>query len=352
MYRPCFVLILVGTLGSAGSRISCPQPTWVVDPTKTFQFRAFDSEKHGHNPLSPPNQQGVEFISPEVLAVYQVSEVEEPQALGQKDPSGGSGRYLLHVSILDVTQKTELKSLQFVTSGWLPSRVFPTHDRRFLIRTGQIIRSFSASFDQVAIAHLPYSQNTTQEWYQLSLSGSGKLLYVKHSKSDSSKSESGTAVLDADSLRPSNREPQNNVPSGEGSHGFTFVAKDRSCPHGVTKITPEIFVGYGCKELKLFSQDGQVLWDIPVDEQVASVRASGTLLAALIKGRYVNLLHPDTGPEPLRIDLLDINTKSEKCSISVRTELVSGNWPPILYTVSSSGGVAVIQGNMLSVYRP
>jgi hypothetical protein len=348
----CFVLILVSALGSAGSRIWCPQPTWVVDLTKTYQFQAFGIKKHENSWVLPPNQQGVEFISPEVLAVYQVSEVDDPQPLGPKDLSGGSGRYVLHVSFLDITQRNELKSFRLVTSGWLPSRVYPTHDGRFLIRTGEIIRSFSASFEQVAIAHLPYSKNATEELYQILVPGSGRLIYVKHTKLDSSKSESGTAVLDADSLRPSKEESQNYVPSGESLHGFTFLAKDRSCPHGVTKITAEIFVGYGCKELKLFSQDGQVLWDIPVDEQVVSIRARGALLAALIEGHYLNLLHPDAGPEPLRIDLFDVNAKSEKCSISVRTELVSGHWPPIFYAVSSSERVAVLQSNILSVYRP
>jgi hypothetical protein len=258
----------------------------------------------------------------------------------------------LHVSLLDVAQKTELKPFQFVTSGWLPSGVFPTHDGRFLIRTGESIRSFSASFEQVAIAHLPYSQDATQESYQLSVSGPGRLLYVKHGKLESSMYESGRAVLDTDSLRPTKGEPQNPAPSGEGLPKFTFVAKEPTCPHWFTKITPELFAGYGCKELKLFSQDGQLLWDIPVEEQVASVRASGTLLAALIKKRYVTLLHPVVGPEPLRIDLFDIDAKSEKCSISVRTELVSGHWPPIFYAVSPSAGVAVIQGNILSVYWP
>jgi hypothetical protein len=352
MSRLCFVLISLSFFGSVTDRMPCAQPTWVTDIAKSYQFPDFGTTKHENSWVLPPNQQGIEFISPEVLAVYQVSEVDEPQVLSQKDPSGGSGRYLLHVSILDVTRKTELKSFQFVTSGWLPSQVFPTHDGRFVIRTGQLIRSFSPSFAQVAIAHLPNSQNATQEWYQISVSASRRFLYVRHTKSDSLTSESGTAVLDADSLRPANGEPENHAASGEDSHGFTFVAEDRSCPHGITKITPKIFVGYGCKELRFFSQDGEVLWDIPVEEQVVSVRATGAVLAAFIKRHYVNLLHPDAGPEPLRIDLFDIDAKLEKCSISVKTELVSGHWPPISYTVSSSGGVAIRQGAVLSVYGP
>jgi len=351
MYRACFVLILFSLFGSIAGRVPCAQPIWAIDLDKTYHFQVFGVKKRENSWVSLTNQQGVEFISPEVLAVYQVSEVDEPQALRQKDPSGGSGRYLLHVSILDVTQKTELKSFQFVTSGWLPSRVFPTHDGRFLIRTGEIIRSFSANFDQVAIAHFPHKKTADLEWYEVSVSFSGKRLYIHYTASDSSRLVGGTAVLDADSLHPVEGLPQGDIPSGKVAAGFNDAAKDHSCPSGLARITPDLSVGYGCKELKLFSYDGGLLWDIPMNEQVASVRGAGALLAASIQHPHLNSLDPDIGPEPLQIALYDLATKSEKCSITTKIKSVPRIWSTIFYAVSS-GEVAVIQGNILGVYRP
>jgi hypothetical protein len=352
MKRAYCALILAISLNASGDLKPCARPIWKIDLTSTNQFQDFGQKRYPANQLPPPwtSQQGIEFISSQVLAVYQVLEVDDPQPVGRKDPSGGSGRYQLHVSFLDVTNGKELKSFQLVTSGWLPSRVFPTHDGRFLIRTGETIRSFSPSFDQIAIAHFPHKKTATREWYQVSVSFSGKRIYIHYTASDSSELMGGMAVLDADSLHPVESLPQGDAPSGKGAAGFTFVAKDHSCPSGLTRITPDVSVGFGCKELKLFSFEGQLLWNIPMDEQVVSVRATGVLLAALIQSHSANLLHPDIGPEPLRIDLYDVDAKSEKCSVPATTKPVSGHWPPIFYAVSSSGTVAIVQGNMLSVY--
>jgi hypothetical protein len=347
MTRAYFALILAISLSAVGDQNPCPQPGWAMDLVLKYQFQDFGPKKNPANQPALPwtNQQGIEFISPEVLAVYQASEVDDPQPVSPKDASGGSGRYQLHVLFLDVKQGSELKSFHLVTSGWLQSRVFATHDGRFLVRTGETIRSFSAGFEQLAIAHFPYSN---QQQYEVIVSFSGERIYVRYYTAF----KSSNLVLDADSLHVVKDSPQDDVSPGQRTHGFTFVPKDLSCRFGFTGITSDVSVGFGCKELKVFSFEGQLLWDIPMDRQVASVQASGVYLAALIEGHYVNLLHSDIGPEPLRIELYDVNAKSEKCSIAVNSKPVSGQWPPILYAVSTTGEVAVIHGNILSVYRP
>lgn len=354
MTRACLALILAISLCTGGGQDPCPQLTWTADLTSTNQFQDFGQKKNPANQPARPwtSQQGIEFISPQVLAVYQVSETDDPQPVGPKDPSGGSGRYQLHVSFVDVTNGKELKALKLVTSGWLQSRVFATHDGMSLIRTGETIRSFSAGFDQLAIAHFPHSKTASLERYEVSVSFSGERVYVRYFAIESSKSARGMVVLDADSLHVVEHPPGGDISSGKSATDFAFVAKDHSCPSGLTRITRDLSVGYGCKELKVFSFEGKLLWDIPMDGEVASVRASGVLVAALIEGHYVNLLHPDIGPEPLRIDLYDINAKSEKCSIPLNSKPISGHWPPTLYAVSTTGEVAVIHGNTLSVYRP
>jgi hypothetical protein len=96
MTRVCFIVMLVVSLEAAGGQIPCPQPSWVVDLTSMYQFGDFCLMKHRRNQLAHmwTNQQGIEFISPQILAVYQVSEAQNPEAVSRKDESGGSGRHL------------------------------------------------------------------------------------------------------------------------------------------------------------------------------------------------------------------------------------------------------------------
>jgi hypothetical protein len=354
MTRACFVLILAVSLGAGGGHRPCPQPLWAVDLTSKYQFRTFGLAKHPRNQLAPnwTNQQGIEFISPQVLVVYQVSEADNPPPMSRKDESGGSGRYLLQVSFLDVTQGNELKALRLVTDGWSPSRVFPTHDGKSLVRTGETIRSLSATFDEIAIAHLPHSNTANHQWSEVSISPSGTLVYVNYSASYDSQLARGRAELDADSLDPVEEVPHGDLPLGKGRPGFTFVPKVSSCPSRLASITPEVFVGYGCKELKLFSRDGHLLWDIPMHDEVVSVRGGGELLAASIQRYRLDPLDIGFGPEPLRVDVYDLATKSEKCSRPSRVKSLPERWPTMSYALSASGAVAVIQGNILSVYQP
>jgi hypothetical protein len=125
----------------------------------------------------------------------------------------------------------------------------------------------------------------------------------------------GTTVLDADSLDPIEKAANGDATLGEGLPGFTFVAKVTSCPSRVASITAEVFVGYGCKELKLFSRDGQLLRNIPMHDQVVLILGGGRLFAASIQRYRLDPLDMDLGPEPLRVALYDVTTKSEKCLI-------------------------------------
>jgi hypothetical protein len=287
--------------------------------------------KHPRNqfPLRWANQQGIEFVSPDVLAVYQVSEVDSLEPLKQRDDSGGSGRYVLHVSFLGVTKGNELKTIRLVTEGSGPSRVFPTHDGRYLIRTGETIRSFSAAFDESAVVRLPNSKTASNQWSDVSVSPSGRLIYIKYNAYDSSRFVRGTATLDADSLDPEDN-PEKNEGAGEHQDAFTFVARDPSCLSALARITSELFAGYGCGTLRLFSNDGQLLWDIPIHDQVISVRGSGMLLVASINRHRANPLDLDFGPEPLRVEVYDIATRSKTCSIPARIKPAPGLWPNVL----------------------
>jgi hypothetical protein len=353
MTRAGLLTILIVSLAVSGRQERCSQPVWQINLAPTYQFRDFGLMKRPRNQLPPvwTYQQGIEFVSPDVLAVYQVSEVDSLEPPKQKEDSGGSGRYVLHVSFLDVTNGNELRTTRLVTEGSGPSRVFPTHDGRYLIRTGETIRSFSAAFDESAIARLPNSKTAKNQWSDVSVSTLGRLIRVKYNASYSSEFVRGTATLDADSL-----DPKEDLAGGEGAvenqRSFVFIPKNPSCSSALVAIAAETSVGYGCKDLRVFSNDGQLLWDIPMHEQVDSIRGSRALLVASLTRYRANPLDLDFGPEPLRLEVYDIATRSEKCSIPAKMKPSPGLWPSMSYALSTSGAVAVVEGSMLSLYRP
>ena len=181
-----------------GGQRPCLQPLWEVDLASAYQFHDFGLMKHPRNHLPPmwTNQQGIEFVARGARGLSS-SEVNNLEPLRQKEDSGGSGRYVLHVSFLSVTKGNELKTIRLVTEGSGPSRVFPTHDGRYLSGTGETIRSFSAAFDESAAADLPNSKTASNQWSDVSVSPLGRLIYIKYNASYSSQYVRGIAVLDA-----------------------------------------------------------------------------------------------------------------------------------------------------------
>lgn len=354
MRRLYKAIVLMISIAALGAQIPCAQPLWSVDLAAKYGLRAFGLPKHERNHLPSywKLQQGIVFVTPHVLAVYQVLENSDLNHLQRKDVSGGSGRYVLQVSVMDATDGQGLKTLQLVTSGSGSSNIYPTHDGKLLVRTGEIIRVYSPAFEETAIAHLPHSQTANSESSKLFLSPSGKIVHVSYTASYSSQIVAGETLLDADTLDPIPEPPPGEEGSPEIRPGFTFFAKDNSCPSKLVRTSSDTFVGYGCKTLQVLGSDGRLRWDIPMHEEVVAVRGYGTLMAAAIQRHRPNPLDLDLAPEPLRIEIYDLGTKSEKCSIPRLIVPTREVWPSMLFAISSSGAVAVIQGTNLSFYEP
>jgi hypothetical protein len=77
------MLLLVLLPKTYGDQRLPVQPRWVLD-LSAYGYRDF---QHTWFPMWK-RQQGLVFLSPKVLAVYQVSESEEPMAPVQRDQSG------------------------------------------------------------------------------------------------------------------------------------------------------------------------------------------------------------------------------------------------------------------------
>ena len=92
-----FILALaLGIQALAHARITVPsvQPLWRIDLRKTYGYRNFE---RAWFPMWQ-RQGGLAFVSPEILAVYQVIESKEPVPLGPRNRSGGAGNYSLQIS--------------------------------------------------------------------------------------------------------------------------------------------------------------------------------------------------------------------------------------------------------------
>lgn len=134
-------------------------------------------------------------------------------------------------------------------------------------------------------------------------------------------------------------------------HPFEGVFKQRPCSaFGLARVTDQLFAVYGCHQLELVSVEGESSWEVPTHDEVPSIAARGILLATEIEHHRSNPLDLDVTRRPVRIGIYDLTARSERCSIRI-TEPVSGSGA-MLYAVSAAGTVAVIQGDILSLYRP
>src|SRR4051812_15766572 len=73
------------------------QPKWKVDLTERYGFQAFDRTINFYWTL----HQGLLFISPERVLVYQVNHSRGATKLAPRDSSGGSGNFILTIRILN-----------------------------------------------------------------------------------------------------------------------------------------------------------------------------------------------------------------------------------------------------------
>src|SRR6478609_11783710 len=124
------VLLICSVCASAQSA----QAKWKIDLTEKYGVQAFDRTINFRWTL----HQGVLFISPERLLVYQVNRLRGTTRLAPRDASGGSGNFILEIRILSAADGSEIKSLQLPTNAEF-SKVLATRDGKFIVRTGDIL---------------------------------------------------------------------------------------------------------------------------------------------------------------------------------------------------------------------
>jgi len=362
------------------------QPKWKIDLTQRYGFQAFDRTINFRWTL----HQGLLFISPDRILVYQVNRSRGATKLAPRDASGGSGNFLLEIKILNAADGTEIKSLQLPTNAEF-SKVIATRDGKFIVRTGDILYLYSADFKRLASHAMPLKRQAQEEGWQIGVSPSGDEVQLVHQQilkrsaiSPTSKVEKAQAdieILSAENLETIksfslpwfladwsgadhallSSSPTTWAPAAS-SGLLTFdgqwtplmpdwTSAEHPCSYQAAALEHKLFVAYGCGNFSVFPRTGEKLFFLKTGtkEFVNSVRGGGDYMAVQWERHVVRQDTAANIPlavaQPLRVDLYQIYSSQPLLSVTLHHSY-------IYYAVSQSGLLAVVDGTSLDLYSP
>jgi hypothetical protein len=355
------VLILCAPATAGKQQRACAPPVWTVNLAETYSFRSFGIENLGDapHPQGWAESRGVTFLSPHLIAIYQVLPSSEPPTLTDRLGDGKIRPFVLQIQVLASSDGKPVKSLQFTTGlhanrfsaklewAFLFPSILPTHDGRFLVRTKDMLRLFSADFVEIACKELASNREATSEEWKFSVSPRGDQVYAEHSEDFFSKNEPGLGhfkltryLFDADTLKTLRSWDYRERPWGapwERSKYKTEGGGRGKGPNEIVVLPDQTHPGFTVTLRGKDRSRSEVLTDALLAVEIHHYRAD-----PFDVGRCSN---------PVRLAIYDLASKSEKCSIPIAKE-AGRCGSGFLYGVSSTGAVAVIQGTKLSLYRP
>ena len=383
MWIKALVLLCVPVLGAAQST----EPTWKINLTEKYGLQAFDRTINFRWTL----HQGVVFLSPERILVYQVNRSRAPVKLSGRDASGGSGNFILQIKVLSSKDGSEIKSVDLPTNADF-SKVLATHNGKFVVRTGDVLYLYSADFVKLASHPLPLKRQAPEEAWQIGVSPSGDEVALVHQQvfhrsamsatSAVEKATSEVEVLNADTFQlarsfslPSVFEywsaaehflltstPEPSV-SAAGLFGALNVdgtwspilpdwySAKQPCRYQLAALEHDLFAAYGCAYFSVFSRMGDKVLSLKnkSDDFVSTVLTSGEYYAAEVEHRTILYESASNVPvakaQPLHVDLYELKGIKPLMSAPVH----SAN---IYYAVSPRGTMAVVDGTSLAFYLP
>ncbi|MBZ5506315.1 MAG: hypothetical protein LAO78_12720 [Acidobacteriia bacterium] len=358
-------------------------PTWKVDIRERFEFQAFDRTINFRWTL----HQGVLFISPERILVYQVNRSRGAAKLSARDASGGGGNFILDMRVLNARDGSDIKSIQLPTNADF-SKVIATHGGKFIVRTGDILYLYSANFERLASRALPLKRQVSEEGWQIGVSPSGgevvlvhQQIFKRNAMSPASNVESAEAdieVLNAETLQlvksftlPSflatwfaaDHFLLSSSPTSPPEDTFGLLDFDGAwspllpewysgkqlCGYQAAALEHQLFAAFGCGNLSVFSRNGVKFLSLKTGskEFVGSVMGSGDYLAVQFERHFVSRETSANIPvamaQPLRIDLYELKGSKPLLSVGLHSSNVH-------YAVSSRGALTVVDGTSLEFF--
>jgi hypothetical protein len=330
------------------------------------------------------NQQGVVFLTPEKVLVYQVNRTQEQAKLAPRGATGGAGNFFLNIRVLNAQDGRVLKSLDLPTNGTL-SRVMATKDGGFLVRAGTAIYLYSPDFVQRASRELELEKKAPIEGWQVRISPSGAEIFLLHEQvyktaevlADNTVLHDGEAkvdieVLSSETLKPGKKftlahtlafwaPAEDFLISSNPAHSYSdtqvglmdfngswspiradFQMEKSSCGYSVNAIDQQRLVLYGCENFVVLSTAGKKVFTVSDPRFIfGSTAASGSYVA-------VSLDHIRFGQEGPhgnsavttradRVAVYDVDRHSRVTQVSIHGQSV-------YYAISPRGDLAVVDG--------
>ena len=351
--RGLVILLLLCLPAATKAERACPQPVWTQDLATGYGFRSFGEEWLGDvpHPQGWIESRGIIFLSPEFIALYQVLPGDESPQLATRDADGKLGTLVLRIQIIAAADGSPVKLLRLTTSSGVnrPSSskrephipfesVLPTHDGKFLVRTKGMLHLFSSDFKEIMSKALPRSGTDSHDYWDFSVSSDGDRIYAEHHEntgySDKEPFKLTRYLMDADTLQV--------------LRSWDY----RERPWGPPWEPPYRISGEG-KHRRVVSAGDELLLNISLSrgESLGPTALTKSLFLGEIYQHHADPFDFGRCDKPVRLTADDLRTKSEKCSIPI-TEKAGPCGSGFLFSASSAGDVAVIQGTELSLYRP
>ena len=378
------ILVLLGLCSPICTPAQTPIPAWKINISEKFGFQAFDRTINFRWTL----HQGVLFISPERVLVYQVNRSRGATRLASRDASGGSGNFILQVKVLNAKDGSEVKSFDLPTNADF-SKIIPTHDGKFILRTGDVLYLYSANFERLAERSLPLIRQVQEEAWQIGVSPSGRKLALIHQQifrrnpvsptSAIVKASSDIEILDADTLKliegftvPSYWDYWNESdelllastpqPSGSAAGLFgeftvdgawsplfpSWYSPKQACSYQLVALAHNLFAAFGCGHFSVFPRFGPdvFLMKNKSDDFVSTLMQAKEYYAVEIDHRTIFRTDnnvPVARSQPQHVDLYDLKGTTALMSIPVHNS-------SIYFAVSEQGSMIVGDGTSLAYF--
>ncbi|HEX2327137.1 MAG TPA: hypothetical protein VHN74_00325 [Candidatus Angelobacter sp.] len=369
----------------AGLCLAAKPSRWSVDLQRQYGFQPFDR----YVSSAWTGQQGVLFLTPEQVIVYQVNRLPEAPDLKARNAAGGSGSFIMELRVLSARDGHLIHAFRLPTNAERSS-VHALNGGRFLVRTGNILYLYSAEFTELAHKTLTIVHSAPRENWQIAVSPSRAQVVLVHSQifhtpqflMDGTTISEGQSKTDVEFVDPATLATTKTFslghtlavwapvddflitsdPAHSYSHGELGLLDDKGkwtalksevkieahdCPFDLIPAGHHSVALLGCGRVLVLTAEGNVLYDhSAVDCRFSSATATGDYLAAQCD-RYREATTAPRGSsftvaKPDHIELHDVNRRKRLLSRKFRTQKVS-------YAVSERGDVAIADGPTLTM---
>ena len=363
-----------------------PVRRWLVDLKQKYGLQGFDRGVSA----TWTRQQNLMFLEADRILVYQVNRTAERSQLAARGASGGAGNFLLDIRIFSAQDGQEIKSLRLTTNGGFSS-VLAAQSGKFLVRCGDALFLYSASFEAIARKDLPLAKVAIIDGWEVAISPSREEVVLVHTQvfsqpqilMDGSVLSEGSArtdveILDSSTLQLKKSFSLNHAlpfwAAGDGvlissdpTHSYSdgkigilnysgtwtlFTAEAKlekgACPYRMNIVGHDLVAVFSCDNLLVLSLAGKKIFSRKDSRSsFASVAGNGVYLAVECDRYRIGRLTPGSGNSvvtiPDHIELHNIDTGVELMSVPVANENVR-------YAISTTGDLAVVDGAVLRVY--